>query len=95
MKRNIILIFVIFSALVSKSQITISGFVYDAETKEAIIGANIIDSINSKGTTTNNQAYYVLRTNSPVIKVSFIGYQSQTVTVNQSNDTILNIYLNP
>lgn len=95
MKRNIIFLLVILSALVSKSQITISGFVYDAETKEAIIGANIIDSIGSKGTSTNTQAYYVLRTNSPEIKVSFIGYQSQEISVNQSNDTILNIYLKP
>jgi hypothetical protein len=95
MKNWVFLIFIVFSALVVKSQITISGFVYDAETKEAIIGANILDSINSNGTTTNTQAYYVLRTNSPKIKVSFIGYQSQSVSVNQTNDSILNIYLNP
>ncbi|MDD2385675.1 MAG: carboxypeptidase-like regulatory domain-containing protein [Bacteroidales bacterium] len=93
MKRIIIFLLVILSSLVSNSQITISGFVYDAETKEAIIGANIIDSIGSKGTSTNTQAYYVLQTNSPEIKISFIGYQSQEVSLNQSNDTILNIYL--
>ena len=93
MKKCVFLIFIVFSALVVNSQITISGFVYDAETKEAIIGANIIDSIGSKGTSTNTQAYYVLQTNSPEIKISFIGYQSQEVSLNQSNDTILNIYL--
>ena len=95
MKKCALLIFIVFSVHVVKAQIAISGFVYDAETNEAIIGANIIDSINSNGTSTNSQAYFVLRTKSPEIKVSFIGYQSQTVSVNQLNDTILNVYLKP
>ena len=95
MKKCVFLIFIVFSALVVNSQITISGFVYDAETKEAIIGANIIDSINSAGTTTNTQGYYVFKTNSSVLKASFVGYQTKTVSLNQAKDTIINVYLKP
>ncbi len=95
MKKWIFFIFIVFSVLVAKAQITVSGFVYDAETMETIIGANIIDSIKSNGTTTNTQAYYVIRTSSPEIKVSFIGYQSQTILLNQTKDTTVNIYLKP
>lgn len=93
MKKLLLLFLFTLLLTFAKSQITISGFVYDAETKEAIIGANIIDSINSNGTTTNTQAYYVLKTSSPEITVSFIGYQSQKVSINQTNNTIINIYL--
>lgn len=95
MKSYAILIFIIFSAHVVNSQITISGFVYDAETKETIIGANIIDLINSTGTTTNTQGYYIFKTNSSELKASFVGYQTQTVSLNQAKDTIINVYLKP
>jgi hypothetical protein len=95
MRKSALIIFIAFSALLVKSQITVSGFVYDAQTKEAIIGANIIDSISSIGTTTNSQAYYVIRTNSAELKASFIGYETQLVLITQSNDTIINIYLVP
>lgn len=95
MKKWAFLIFIVFSALIVKAQITISGFVYNAETKEAIIGANIIDSINFTGTTTNTQGYYVLKTNSSELKATFVGYQTQTISLNQTKDTIINIYLKP
>lgn len=95
MKKYSFVIFIVFYSFIVKSQITISGFVYDAKTKEAIIGANILDSINANGATTNSQAYYVLKTNSTKLKVSFIGYETQIISVNQSSDTILNIFLNP
>ncbi|MDD3686638.1 MAG: TonB-dependent receptor [Bacteroidales bacterium] len=95
MKKSALIIFIAFSALLGKSQTTVSGFVYDAQTKEAIIGANIIDSISSHGTTTNSQAYYVIRTNSAELKVSFIGYETQSLLITQLCDTIINIFLVP
>ncbi len=93
MKKCIFIIFAIISSLVVRAQITVSGFVYDSQTKESIIGANIIDSIGSNGTTTNSQAYYVIKTNSPNLKVSFVGYQSQEILLNTTKDTIVNVYL--
>jgi hypothetical protein len=95
MKPYVLFLFGFLFALTCKSQITVSGFVYDSETHESIIGANIIDSLNSNGTITNTQAYYVLKTSSSKLKISFVGYQTQTVSLTQSKDTIINVYLKP
>lgn len=84
-----------FSVLLAYSQVTVSGYVYDAETNEAIIGANIVDTVNSNGTSTNSQAYYSIKTNSTELKVSFIGYETQIIKINQSQNNIQNIYLKP
>ncbi|NLA24622.1 MAG: TonB-dependent receptor plug domain-containing protein, partial [Bacteroidales bacterium] len=95
MRVSILFILVSFISLTLSSQTLVSGFVYDAETKEAIIGANIIDIDNVSGTTSNNQAYYSLKIKSNKIKISFIGYQTDTISLKQAKDTIVNIFLKP
>ena len=95
MKKQILLVALICYSIIAKTQINVSGFIYDAESKETIIGANIIGESESCGTSTNTQGYYTLRTKDKKIKVSVIGYESENINLNQRHDTIINIYLNP
>lgn len=75
------------------AQTHVSGYVYDAKTKETIIGANVFDTIGIVGTCTNTQGYFSLITQSSVLKVSFVGYETNYVDIRSHKDEILNIYL--
>lgn len=72
---------------------TIHGKVYDAQTKEPIIGATILTTAG--GTTTDNTGNFTVRNtdkNSPV-KISSIGYNTQEVTPKENES--LRIALEP
>ncbi|MBN2777462.1 MAG: TonB-dependent receptor [Bacteroidales bacterium] len=75
------------------AQTHVSGYVYDANTKETIIGANVLDTIVNSGTSTNTQGYFSLIATSPVLKISFIGYETSYVDISVIDDNFLNIYL--
>ncbi len=78
------------------SQISVSGFVKDAETGEVLIGANIIDAKLGEGAVSNNAGYFSLKIkNGNKIKASYIGYTEQEILVNINADTLLNIFLAP
>lgn len=81
----------------SFSQIHLSGHVYDAQTKESLIGANVIDRNTASGTSSNEYGYFNLRVRQGVttVKCSFIGYVSFEKEVIIQKDTVLNIYLEP
>ncbi|MCT4616274.1 MAG: TonB-dependent receptor [Marinifilaceae bacterium] len=79
-----------------KKKIRISGYVEDGESGERLIGANIYDSSNYKGTTTNNYGFFAFDIdNTKQINVSFVGYSSLILPVNFTNDTSLVIALKP
>lgn len=60
---------------------TISGYVTDAETGDAIIGAVVYLNEGKKGSTTNSSGYYSIASDKDTITftVSHIGYQSKDV----------------
>lgn len=62
----------------------ISGLIIDAETKETIIGANIIIEGESNGTISDINGKFSLEIagENPSIKVSYIGYDSKVLKVN-------------
>ncbi len=77
---------------------TISGFVFDAETGEILINATIYDATLHLATSTNNYGYYSLKlpvSKKPELNISYIGYESQTISVQFTFDTLLNFYLTP
>ena len=58
---------------------TLSGFVYDSQSGEKLIGAYIYDSLSQRGTTSNEFGFYSLKTNKKQhvnITISFLGYTS-------------------
>lgn len=81
----------------AQSTHTISGNIQDAETGEALIGANIYLEHHQKGTSTNTYGYYVLEAekDSLLITFSYLGYLNQKIKINLSKDTVLNIQLQP
>ncbi|MGK7395826.1 MAG: TonB-dependent receptor [Candidatus Cyclobacteriaceae bacterium M3_2C_046] len=76
---------------------TINGYVKDADTGEALIGATIYLTGQKTGTTTNTYGYYSLRSNQDSVQLiySFIGYSTRKFTFYLDQDTTLNIFLSP
>ncbi|TAE85403.1 MAG: TonB-dependent receptor [Bacteroidetes bacterium] len=72
---------------------TISGYVKDSATGEALIGALV--KAEKSGTAADIKGFFSLKVSQGVhtITVTYLGYQSQTLTVDVSKDVILNIRL--
>ena len=95
MRQLISLLAIAFSLHVQAQNITISGYLEDAASGEKLIAANVYDSNSAKGTISNNFGFYSLTI--PVGKVSldfsYIGYTSQKIVLDISEDRVLNIAL--
>jgi hypothetical protein len=75
-----ILMLMLISAGADAQNVTISGYVRDAATKESLTGANIFYTDAGKGTSTNEYGFYSLTL--PLrdtfdINISYVGYQAQ------------------
>lgn len=76
---------------------TISGFIYDKNSGETLIGANVLVKELNIGTASNEYGFYSLTIPSSKyqIEYSFIGYEKQMSQIDLSKDIKLNILLNP
>ena len=77
-------------------QIAVSGKVTDAQTKENLHGANIFLQKLSKGTTSDAKGYFKLELSKGQkieMKISYVGYQTQHLDMQLTNDTTLHIFL--
>ncbi len=87
-----------FFVVALSQQITISGYVQDAETGERLIGANIVELNTNTGTTSNNYGFYSLilsRKDSAVITVSFVGYRMIRKKIAADRDQNIDFSLHP
>lgn len=77
--------------------LTISGYVKDAESGEALIGATISVKTLNSGTAANQYGFYSvsLKSTSYVIEFRYLGYQTIQKTINLNKDITLNIELVP
>lgn len=76
----------------------IHGFVFDATSKEILIGALVFDSVTGKGTVSNEFGYYnlMLFSNEPIyIQVSYIGYKKQSFKTRHADSSRYDIYMYP
>ncbi len=75
------------------AQYTIKGVVLDEETKETLIGANVLIKGTANGMATNYKGEFHLQSASlPVtLVVSFIGYKDQEIKVNNQEFLIINM----
>ncbi len=90
--KKIFFIFFLFCFFKSNSQ-SISGYITDKETGEKLIGANFYDIHKKQGTVSNQHGFYSFSFKKASIyhlKVSYIGYQSDTFKINLTKDTIIN-----
>lgn len=96
MKKKLLLIcFMFFVAKGFAQNITVSGKVLDAETKETLPSVNVRVKGTTQGTPTNLQGIYTLVNVNPkaVLVFSFMGYKQQEVSLN--GQTQLNVTLVP
>jgi len=86
-----------FLALAFTQYVTLSGYVTDGNSEEVIIGSNIINLQSRTGTSSNKFGYFSLQVSKnewQKIQFSFVGYQSQTISVRLSSDSLLIINMN-
>lgn len=93
--RFILSLFTVLLCLGSTAQrsFTVSGFVKDAASGEALIGANVFVKETMRGTATNVYGYYVLNLEpgTYTLAMSYIGYEDWTLTIEVSADQKINI----
>ena len=79
MKKILLLILLGLIANVGWAQHTINGTITDAKTGETLIGATVYDTVSKKGVTTNQHGRYTLtlKEQHAVIRISFVGYETQ------------------
>ncbi len=81
MKKVISLAIAVLSCIVVSAQHTISGSVFDNETKEPLAGANVMLRQGGNGTATNINGQFTLvrSTDNDSLEISFIGYEKQVL----------------
>ncbi len=83
--------------VLSAQTYTISGYLEDAATGEKLIAANVFDTLSAAGAVSNTYGFYSLTLPpGPVeLNFSYIGYQTQAVSLDLQDDTELTIQLEP
>lgn len=76
---------------------TLSGFITDAESGEALIGANLYVPARQVGTVANDYGFYslTLSADSVFLRVSYLGYQPRTFAVDLREDLAFDVELTP
>lgn len=83
--KNILLLFLLALSLHSTAQkITISGYVKDAASKEALIGASVVNINTKTGTSTNQYGFFSLTANATdtiELLITYQGYKINAKTI--------------
>ena len=74
---------------------TISGYVTDGASSETLIGANILESRQQRGTTTNPYGFYsiTLPAGETELSFSYLGYTTRQYKLELSKDTLINVLM--
>ena len=94
--NKIFTLFLLFSFQIIFAQTTIRGKIIDNNTKETLIGANVIIKGTSIGTATNLDGYFEINTsdNFPIILIiSYLGYANKEVVVEGNKRNIIILLL--
>ena len=98
MKKKGLIICLLFGALTSFAQkITISGFLKDSKSSEALIGATVYITNEKKGTTSNAYGFYSVslkEADSVGIVISYQGYQPKILTLSGKKNMNIDFSLN-
>ena len=95
--------FILFSLLTINSSVfsqkyTVSGYIENAESGEKLIGAAVYNpDATNMGTIANSYGYYSITLPRMKVKLSasYVGYNTQTVDINLTKDTVINFALKP
>lgn len=84
--------------VVGQNKMTICGYVFDEQTREPLIGANVIEKGSNSVVQTNAFGFYSLSLSVAevhILTVSFMGYKSHTSILKGNASVIENINLSP
>jgi len=99
MKTIILSTIIILTFKLGLSQnITISGYIYDANTKEKLIGASVFEQNSKIGTTTNNYGFYSITVNNLdtiSLIINYLGYNRFSEKLTTTKNIEKNIFLIP
>ncbi|MFY0688378.1 MAG: TonB-dependent receptor [Cyclobacteriaceae bacterium] len=75
---------------------TVSGYVKDSDSNEALIGVTLYDEQRKTGAVTNVYGFfsYTYQGNTPNLRVSYVGYQDQKISISNDNQPV-DILLTP
>jgi TonB-dependent starch-binding outer membrane protein SusC len=93
MRKIFLLLTFFLLTMTLAAQVTVTGVVTDADTKEPLPGVNVIEKGTARGTVTDIDGKYSFEVSAKgaVLSFSFMGYQPTEVTINE--ETVVNIAL--
>ena len=97
--KKLVFFFILFTTnnfnLFSQQNYTISGYILDKSSDEAIIGSNIIISELSSGTISNTYGFYSITVPAGeyIFNYSILGYSEQNKKINIQQNQTINIFL--
>lgn len=97
-KRSLwVAVLLVGPAAVFAQPYTISGFVQDVENSEKLIGATLYEPSLQLGTVSNRYGFFslTLPTDSVVIRVAFVGYETRVLSFNLDSDIEITVDLTP
>lgn len=95
MKQPLLLLLLLFTALSSAQNYTISGLITDETSGETMINASVYEFNSRKGTVTNSYGFYSLTIpkGQANLQFSYVGFLTQNKKFNLTKDTVINIRL--
>ena len=95
MKVKLTFLLLLFTMIFYGQQYTLSGYIKDAKTGEALVGASVFIENNAKGTSTNVYGFYSITISSQltIVRYSYIGYNQIEKSIDLNKDLRLNIEL--
>ena len=96
LRQWLLVIGIVLSCLPTLAQKrTISGYVMDADSKETLIGATVVDNNSGKGCATNSYGFYTLTLDAGnvALQVSYVGYSQQSQTLDLKENLNMNFAL--
>ena len=94
MYRILVLLFI---TKFSFGQTDLRGTVYDGQTKETLIGANVLVKGENIGTSTNVNGKFSINTNKtfPInLIISYLGYEEKNITIKNNENLSINLFPN-
>ena len=78
-------------------QTNLRGTVYDGQTKETLIGANVLIKGENTGTSTNVNGKFLISTNKNFqidLVISYLGYENENITITKNENISINLFPN-
>jgi len=90
-----LLLSLLFVSFRGSAKVTISGYVRDSASGEALLGANVAILESGAGTITNTYGYYALNIDPGfyTLVFTYVGYETQTRPIQLGNDLSIDIDL--